>query len=314
MKRTDDMNVKAKKALDQLGAMPGMFNVKEQVEQMIQFARISKLRESQGLKTKPHSNHMVFEGNPGTGKTTAARLIGKAFSELGLIQAPDSEYPPFIEVHHADVESELVGRAEKNIKEKFFKAEGGVIFIDEAYTFMGHSEHKSNEKIVATIVQLLEDMRDSVVAIIAGYPKEINEFLSYNPGLRSRFPTVIHFPDYNVNELMSIASYICQEQEYVMSPDFQQNLHRNLLRLIHMPGFSNARTVRNIIEQAIRHQSVRVSQIDNPGRQELLTLTGLDIKTQAIDIKLEKAVLMEKMKNMQIRLMEIDLQEITAKK
>jgi len=286
-----------------------MSSVKSQVEQMTQFARISKLRERNGLKAEPHSNHMVFTGNPGTGKTTAARLIGQAFAALGLLKAY-ADNPPFVEVHHADVESEFVGLAEKNIKEKFQEAKGGVLFIDEAYTFLGTSAHKSSEKVVGAIVQMLEDMGDSVVVIVAGYPEEMEEFLDYNPGLRSRFSNVIHFPDYDTKDLIRIAEYMCSKRDYEMTNEFRERLSQQLKQEKLHPNFGNARTVRNLIEQAIKRQSVRVSCLSNPRRRDLILLTGEDIQLEKKNTPNEKMVLTKTLQRIQDRLQEIEFENL----
>jgi len=303
------VNHKAKRALEQLGALPGMSSVKSQVEQMTQFARISKLRERNGLKAEPHSNHMVFTGNPGTGKTTAARLIGQAFAAFGLLKS-NTDDPPFVEVHHSDVESEFVGLAEKNMKQKFQDASGGVLFIDEVYTFLGASPSKSSEKVVGTIVQMLEDMRDEVVVIVAGYPEETEQFLDCNPGLRSRFSNVIHFPDYEAKDLIRIAEYMCSERDYTMTAEFRQRLHQQLKQEKLQPNFGNARTVRNLIEQAIKKQSVRVSCLSNPGRRDLVLLTGEDIQFEKKEIPNEKIVLTKTLQRIQDRLQEIEFENL----
>jgi len=303
------VNHKAKRALDQLGALPGMSSVKSQVEQMTQFARISKLRERNGLKAEPHSNHMVFTGNPGTGKTTAARLIGQAFAALGLLKS-NTDDPPFVEVHHSDVESEFVGLAEKNMKQKFQDASGGVLFIDEVYTFLGTSPSKSSEKLVGTIVQMLEDMRDEIVVIVAGYPEETEQFLDCNPGLRSRFSNTINFPDYEAKELIRIAEYMCSERDYSMTAEFRQRLHQQLKKEKLQPNFGNARTVRNLIEQAIKKQSVRVHCLSNPGRRDLVLLTGEDIQFEKKEIPNEKIVLTKTLQRIQDRLQEIEFENL----
>lgn len=274
------MNVTAQKILDQLEAMPGMTHVRIQVEEIIQLKKINELRRRNGLKTEPCSNHMVFTGNPGTGKTTAARMIGKAFAAMGLLKRRQSsnsdEDAPFIEIHHADVESELVGVAERNIKAKFKEAEGGVIFIDEAYSFLGRAAHQSSEKTMAAIVQMMEDMRDSVMVIVAGYPKEMEDFLNYNPGLRSRFSNTVYFSDYGLRDLMLIAVHICSERDYKMTEEYKQSLSMRLAQEILLPGFGNARTVRNLIEYSIKSQALRLSNITSPTRRDLVLLTKDD--------------------------------------
>ncbi|MHB8061346.1 MAG: AAA family ATPase [Ruminiclostridium sp.] len=273
------MNVKAQRILDQLETMPGMAHVRIQVERIMQLKRVTKLREMNGLKVEPCSNHMVFTGNPGTGKTSAARMIGKAFAAMGLLklrQSNPNEATPFIEIHHADVESELVGVAEKKIKMKFEEAEEGVLFIDEAYSFLGRAEHKSSEKTMAVIVQMMEDMRDRIMVIVAGYPKEMEDFLNYNPGLRSRFSNTVHFPDYGVRDLLLIASHMCSERDYKMTEEYKEKLSLRLNQEILLPGFGNARTVRNLIEYSIKTQALRISNIVSPTRRDLVLLTKGD--------------------------------------
>lgn len=305
------MNLKAKKALDQLGSLPGMSSIKSQVEQMTSFARVSKLRERNGLKAEPHSNHMVFTGNPGTGKTTAARLIGQAFAALGLLKS-NRDTPPFVEVHHADFVSKYVGDEEKCIKQKFQEAKGGVLFIDEAYTLLGTSEARTSEKTVGAIVQMLEDMRDSAVVIVAGYPKEMEELLDCNPGLRSRFSNVIHFPDYDMKDLICIAEYMCSERDYRMTAEFRKGLGQQLRLEKLQPNFGNARTVRNRIEQAIKRQSVRLGHMPNPVRRDLVLLTGDDIQFENKEATNEKDILTKTLQRIQDRLQEIEFKDLLA--
>lgn len=287
------MNEKSQRILDELEAMPGMLHVRSQVERIIQLKRISELRKRNGLKAESCSNHMVFTGNPGTGKTTAARMIGRAFASMGLLkQRSNIEESPFVEIHHADVESELVGRAEKNIAAKFKEAEGGVIFIDEAYSFLGRAEHRSSEKTIAVMVQMMEDMRDRVMVIVAGYPKEMEEFVNYNPGLRSRFSNTVHFPDYGVSDLLRIAAHICSERDYKMTEEYKQKLSVRLSQEIALPGFGNARTVRNLVEYSIKVQAVRLSNIASPARRDLVLLTKADapeyFKSKLVENEIEE--------------------------
>ncbi|WP_029516964.1 AAA family ATPase [Paenibacillus polymyxa] len=305
-------NRKAKAALNRLNALPGMTGLKEQINQMVQFAKVSKLRERMGLKTESHSNHMVFTGNPGTGKTTAARLIGEAFVHMGLLKTTKNEIP-FVEVHQSDITESLVGGSEKKISAKFDAAQGGVLFIDEAYSFLGKSEHNTDSKVMTVIVQKMEDMRDEIMVIAAGYPKEMEDFLNFNPGLRSRFSNKIHFPDYAVADLVAIAEVMCAEREYEISPDYRERLSQRLDQERMLPGFGNARTVRNIVEQSIRRQSLRVSVLARPDRDELVTLLGDDVSLLSVQpVVSEKEQLLESISKAKKRLFEIEVEELLS--
>jgi stage V sporulation protein K len=304
-------------ALQQLGALPGMFNIKLQVEQIIQFQRVSKLRLQKGLKTVPQSLHMVFTGSPGTGKSTAARLVGEAFATMGVLKSKDSsnEDIPFVEIHQADITGSLVGEAEKNIMKKFKQARGGVLFIDEAYALLEgkNSSHKTGEKVIATIVQLMEDMREEVMVIAAGYTKEMEKFLDFNPGLRSRFANTVDFPDYSVPDMILIAQTMLKEREYRANQEFLSILANQLWLEKDKKGFGNARTVRNILEQSIRLHSVRVAQMPSPSREDLMILTSTDIQTNGQKLLGEKEILLRALNQIQSRLLEYELQEIVRK-
>lgn len=303
------------KPLEKLGQLPGMLDVKKQVEQIIQFNRISKMRAIQGLKTESQSLHLVFTGNPGTGKTTAARLIGEAFSSLGILKSDSNRKDiPFIEIHHADVTSKFVGTAEKTIIEKFKQARGGVLFIDEAYAFIaGETEHKSGEKVIAAIVQQMEDMREEVMVIAAGYANEMDNFLDSNPGLRSRFSNSVAFPDYSVPDMVVIAQKMLDDRDYFADNDYLRELANRLWVEKDKKGFGNARTVRNIVEQSIRLHSARVAYMDTPSRQDLMLLTVFDIEKANDKALTEKEILLKSLSQIQGRLLEIDLMELLSK-
>lgn len=302
-------NNTAKMALKRLGMLPGMSQVKEQVEEMIYLARVSKRRAQLNLKTGSQSLHMIFAGNPGTGKTTAARLIGEAFAATGLLKTSSQEVP-FVEVHHSKIAHPHVGQGEKNMAAKFREARGGILFIDEAYAFLGKAEHQTDEKIIATIVQCMEDMRDEVLVIAAGYEKEMQKFITFNPGLHSRFPTKIVFPDYTVPELVKIGQQMAADQEYQLSEDYLDSLASVLWIEKSRPNFGNARTVRNHIERSIRRQAIRISQQQEISRADLTTLIGADLVASADGTKItEKDALKRIIAEAQIRLNQIEMKE-----
>lgn len=310
------VNDKAKAALNRLTSLPGMHAIKEQVDEMVHFSRVAALRKKNNLKTTMQSNHMIFTGNPGTGKTTAARLIGEAFAEIGLLKRDDKTDIPFVEVHHSEIAASLVGDAEKRIVAKFKAARGGVLFIDEAYAFTPSekSSHNQGDTVIAAMVQCIEDMRDEVVVIAAGYPKDMAKFIKANPGLASRFPTTIHFPDYPVPELVQIGFQMCIDQEYQPDNAYLDALASVLWIEKGKPNFGNARTVRNQIERSIRRQSMRVSQVQNPTRKDLATLTAVDLVHSVEGVKAtEVDVLHRTIKEAQARIFALDLIGITQK-
>lgn len=304
------INEKAREALNRLAAMPGMAQVKDQIEQMVQFRRIAELRKQNRLKTRPQTNHMVFTGNPGTGKTTAARLIGEAFAELGLLKR-QGEQVPFVEISNSNIAHPHVGESEQIVGKKFKEAKGGVLFIDEAYSLIGHGAHKTDMKVVAAIVQYIEDLRDEVMVIAAGYPKDMAKFISFNPGLASRFPTTVHFPDYNVPDLVRIAQQMILDQEYQAAPDYLDALSSVMWIEKSKPNFGNARSVRNHVERSIRKQSIRVSQIPQPSRKDLATLIAADLVYSPDDLHAtEREALNQIITEAQGRLLQLDLLSI----
>ncbi|WFR64176.1 AAA family ATPase [Paenibacillus amylolyticus] len=304
------VNEKAKDALNRLTSLPGMHAIKEQVDEMVHFSRIAALRKKHRLKTSTQTNHMIFTGNPGTGKTTAARLIGEAFAEIGLLKRADKKEIPFVEIHQSMIAAPHVGEAERALVAKFNEARGGVLFIDEAYAFTPSKEtsHRQADTVLATMVQCIEDMRDEVVVIAAGYPEDMAKFIKANPGLASRFPTTIHFPDYPVPELVQIGFQMCIDQEYQPDNAYLDALASVLWIEKGKPNFGNARTVRNQVERSIRRQSMRVSQMQNPTRKDLATLTAVDLVHSVEGVKgTEVDVLHRTIKEAQARIFVLDL-------
>jgi stage V sporulation protein K len=275
--RLKEKQKRAQEALDRLTSLPGMGHLKNQIDEILAFREVADKRKAVGLKIESQSLHMVFTGNPGTGKTTAARLIGTAFIQLGLLKSNHTE-PPFVEVIQSNLISPFVGVAEQNIQKKFEEARGGVIFIDEAYALNGPYEW--NKNMLATIVSCVEDMRDEVLCIIAGYNNEMQEFLDANPGLRSRFPSTIDFPNYELENLIDIAEIMATERDYKFSTSSVAMLMKRLEGERKLRSFGNARTVRNVIEEAIRRHSLRMKSVNEPTKEQLMTLTGADINTE----------------------------------
>ncbi len=291
-----------KEALDELKTYDGMESVQEKIMEALALANIYKAREKYSLKNEQHALHMIFTGNAGTGKTTVARLVGKLFVGAGLLKkgnftptktdleqrghpfSSSSSTPvgdvPFVECTNADIASAFWGEDEKNMKKKFDQSNGGVLFIDEAYSMISRSGHRSGEKVSAVMVAEMENRRDSVCVIAAGYPKEMEEFVQYNTGLASRFATVIDFPNYSVPQLLKIADGMSKDRDYKMSESYKTKLAQRLEkeRLLHT--FGNARTVRNIIEQSIRKHAKRVYEKhgSSPARDILITLEKEDME------------------------------------
>jgi stage V sporulation protein K len=268
---------KAKEALARLYAMPGMGHLKSQVEEIIALKEMSEKRIAMGLKAEPQTLHMTFEGPPGTGKTTAARLIGQAFIQMGLLKS-DHDVPPFVEVHFDEIESKYFNVDVENLKKKFNEAKGGVLFLDEAYAFISPYAH--SKTLIAALVSLIEDHRDEVMVVAAGYPAEMEKFLDFNPGLRSRFANKVSFPHYELEPLLEIAELMAKERDYTIGLSAVASLMKRLEGERKLASFGNARTVRNVIEEAIRRQSVRLRTVENPTKEDMMAIIGADINTE----------------------------------
>lgn len=266
------------KTLKKLNSMTGMEDVKQAINEIVSFAVISKKRQRMGLAAEPQNYHMVLKGNPGTGKTTVARMIGEIFSELGILQGSAT---PFVELTNGDLSHPHVGVAEKNVKKKIGEAMGGVLFIDEAYAMVGYSGHNSDTKIVSELVKGMEDYAGQFIAIFAGYEEDMQEFLDFNTGLRSRIPFSINFPDYGQEELVEIARTFVSDKMYIIDETFEHGLSLILDLEKEVPHFGNARTVRNIIEKAIRNQAIRLFKDERDlTKEELMVLTVEDLEEQ----------------------------------
>lgn len=260
--------------LEELEELIGLKEVKETVREIFALVYVKQERERHHLKSDPVVLHMVFKGNPGTGKTTVARLLGQMFRECGLL-----EKGHLVEVERADLVGEYIGHTAQKTKEAVNKALGGVLFIDEAYSLARGGDKDFGRESIDTLVKGMEDHRDKFIAIIAGYEREMEGFLKSNPGLPSRFPIHLTFPNYSVETLLKIAKQMAQKHQYNMQYDAEAKLRRHLVQIRNqnqLRNFSNARWVRNTIERAIRKHAVRVFNVEDPSRDDLMTLTAAD--------------------------------------
>ncbi|WP_299092217.1 stage V sporulation protein K [uncultured Metabacillus sp.] len=260
---------------DEMGSLVGMNEMKRMIKEIYAWIFINKKREEQGLKAGKQALHMMFKGNPGTGKTTVARLIGKLFFQMNVLSKGH-----LIEAERADLVGEYIGHTAQKTRDLIKKSLGGILFIDEAYSLARGGEKDFGKEAIDTLVKHMEDKQHDFVLILAGYPREMENFLSLNPGLLSRFPIVVDFPDYSVDDLMEISSRMLAEREYQFNEDATVKLREHLMSvkaITHPAKFSNGRYVRNIIEKSIRSQAMRLLLTDKYKRDDLLTIKGQDL-------------------------------------
>jgi len=266
-------------ALRELDALVGLGKVKRLVLGIKAFIEVQRLRAQERLAAEPLVLHMVFKGNPGTGKTTVARILGRIFKEMGVL-----EKGHLCEVERADLVGEYIGHTAQKTREQIKRALGGILFIDEAYSLARGGEKDFGKEAIDALVKSMEDHKDELVVILAGYLREMEHFLRTNPGLRSRFPIHIEFPDFTLEELLKIAAAMLEKREYLMAPEAMEALASQLrLRLARgEENAGNARLVRNVIERAIRQQAVRLtgratSDVNPFTREELMLIVRDDI-------------------------------------
>ncbi|WP_281998505.1 stage V sporulation protein K [Priestia flexa] len=260
----------------EMSGLVGMDELKKMIKEIYAWLYINKKREESGLKAEKQAMHMMFKGNPGTGKTTVARLLGKLFLNMNVLSKGH-----LIEAERADLVGEYIGHTAQKTRDLVKKALGGILFIDEAYSLARGGEKDFGKEAIDTLVKHMEDANDKFVLILAGYPREMENFLSLNPGLRSRFPFIFDFPDYDVNELMDIADRMMDDRQYQFSGDAYKKLKEHFMDVKYNQtplDFSNGRYVRNILERSIRAQSMRLLEEANYGKEQLITLKSSDIR------------------------------------
>ena len=239
---------------DELQKMIGLKDMKQVVDEIIDSARIQKIRSGMGMDSYKTSLHMVFTGNPGTAKTTVARLITQIFVKEGILDTGK-----YVECGRADLVGKYVGWTAKTVRSKFREAKGGVLFIDEAYSLVDDSNSFGDEAI-NTIVQEMENHRDNVIVIFAGYPDKMKDFFAKNEGLRSRIAFHLDFPDYNAEELVDILKLMADKKGYKLNPDIERKCLEIFAQAVKKEEFGNGRYVRNLLEQAMMAQSRRITK------------------------------------------------------
>lgn len=258
-------------ALAPLQDLVGLQDVKRVLDELYSYVAVQALRKNMSLAFDTSVMHMVFMGRPGTGKTTIARVVGQMFRSFGVLSSGH-----VVEVERADLVGEYVGHTAQRTREQLTRARGGVLFVDEAYSLARGGERDFGREAIDTLVKGMEDRRADLVVILAGYEAEMLHFLNVNPGLYSRFPLQFLFADFTERELLQIAAAMLRGRDYRLAVDAQVTLRQVLRRSREHPGFSNARTVRNLIERAIRRHAARVIQVDDPTRADLTTLAAAD--------------------------------------
>ncbi|HET7718601.1 MAG TPA: AAA family ATPase, partial [Acidimicrobiales bacterium] len=258
--------------LAELDGLVGLAPVKAEVKLVTNLLRIEKLRTERGLKVVEHSRHLVFTGNPGTGKTTVARLLAQIYRTLGVV-----EKGQLVETDRSGLVAGYIGQTSIKVKEVFTKALGGVLLIDEAHALARGEDRDFGHEAIDMIVKLMEDHRDDVVLIVAGYPDEMATFLDANPGLRSRFPKTIYFDDYSNEELLRIFEGMCAKSHYTPTDDAKAKVLAYVAARPRDRGFGNARLVRNLFEAAVSAQASRVVELGDVSDAVLVGLEAADI-------------------------------------
>ena len=274
--KTEEDTKTLKELLNELNSLVGLEKVKEKVNDLIIYQKVQKLRRENNLHSSKNTLHLAFIGNPGTGKTTVARIIGRIYKKLGLLSKGH-----FIEVSRTDLIAGYQGQTAIKVKKVIEKSIGGVLFIDEAYSITENDNSDSyGRECLTELTKALEDNRDDLVVIVAGYTEPMDKFFKSNPGLKSRFNTFIEFEDYNAKELEKILESICEKNDYKLSEEVRKKINLFFENEINKKSenFANGRLARNIYDDLVMNHAKRVAKILNPSKEDLSLIIDEDFK------------------------------------
>ncbi len=263
-----------KSGMEELNELIGLEDIKKDVKELVSFMKIQKLRAEKGSKSVPVSLHLVFTGNPGTGKTTIARILARLYKEIGVLSKGQ-----LVEVDRSGLVAGYVGQTAVKTQAKIQEALGGILFIDEAYALAKEGNDYGQEAI-DTILKAMEDHRDDFVVIVAGYTDLMETFINSNPGLKSRFNKYIEFKDYTQEELYQIFMLSCKKYGYTLTEEADKALRAIILHkvLYKDENFANAREMRNLFEAVVTNQATRISEQEDVSDELLNTLEKADFE------------------------------------